>query len=337
MTEGWNIAVLGATGAVGEALLTLLSEREFPVGQLFPLASQPDEADTVLFNGKNVAVQAAEEFDWAQVQLAFFVASQEASAQYADLAAESGCLVIDSSGLFAMDPSVPLVVPTVNPHMLSEYRNRNIIAVAGAAVCQALTAVKPLLEQAVLQRLNLTNLQPASALGKRGVTELAGQATRLLNGYPVEPVLFPAQLAFNLLPCAARMDSEGVVSEERRVVDEVRKVLQDETLPVAVQCVQAPVFYGNAQAVMLETDQMLSQLECIEMLRDVEGIELQEGDAFPTPVGDATQNPHLTIGCVRNDYGLPQAVQFWSVADNVQFGGALMAVHSAELLIRDYL
>ncbi|MGL5759049.1 aspartate-semialdehyde dehydrogenase [Plesiomonas sp.] len=337
MNEGWNIAILGATGAVGEALLTLLGESEFPVGQIYPLVSRAGDADTVLFKGKNIALQSADEFDWAEAQLAFFVASAEASERHAEQAADAGCLVIDSSGLFALDPSVPLVVPSVNPHVLAEFRNRNIVAVASAPVCQLLTAVNPLIETGALQRLSVTNLQSASALGKHAVADLAGQATRLLNGYPVEKSIFPKQLAFNMLPSAARVDDEGFAREERRLVDETRKVLQDDMLPIVAQCVQTPVFYGNAQSVTVETDFPLNTHTCADLLRDSADLTLMEEGDFPTQVSDASGVAHLSIGCLRNDYGLPQAVQFWSVADNVQFGGAMMALQTAERLINEYL
>ncbi|WP_016682011.1 aspartate-semialdehyde dehydrogenase, partial [Yersinia pestis] len=172
MSDGWNIALLGATGAVGEALLELLNERQFPVGELYPLASERSAGATVRFNGKSILVENVAEFDWSQAQLAFFVAGREASAQYAEEAGNAGCLVIDSSGLFAMEPDIPLVVPSVNPQVLADYRNRNIVAVADSLTSQLLTAIKPLTEQAGLSRLHVTNLISASAHGKAAVDDL---------------------------------------------------------------------------------------------------------------------------------------------------------------------
>lgn len=247
MSDGWNIALLGATGAVGEALLELLQERQFPVGELYPLASERSAGANVRFNGKSLLVQNAEEFDWSQAQLAFFVAGSEASARYAEEAGNMGCTVIDTSGLFAMEPDVPLVVPGVNPQVLADYRNRNIVAVADSMVSQLLTAIKPLTEQAGLSRLHVTTLMSVSSRGKVAVDDLAGQSARLLNGIPAEEGVFGKQLAFNLLPLIA--DEQGSVREERLIVDQVRKVLQDEGLPISVSCVQSPVFYGHAQVV----------------------------------------------------------------------------------------
>lgn len=335
MSDGWNIALLGATGAVGDALLELLSERQFPVGELFPLASERSTGQTIRYNGKSLRVQNAAEFDWSQVQLAFFVAGSEASAQFAEEAANQGCLVIDSSGLFAMEHDIPLVVPGVNPDALAHYRNRNIVAVADSLTSQLLTAIKPLTEQAGLARLHVTSLLSVSALGKVAVDDLAGQSARLLNGIPAEEGgLFSKQLAFNLLPLLN--DEEGSVRQERRLVDQVRKVLQNDGLPISVSCVQSPVFYGHAQVVHMEGLRPLSAEEARTELERIDDINLSEEDDFPTQVSDASGNANLSIGCLRNDYGIPEILQFWSVADNVRFGGALMAVETAEKLIGEY-
>lgn len=310
MSDGWNIALLGATGAVGEALLELLQERQFPVGELYPLASERSAGANVRFNGKSLLVQNAEEFDWSQAQLAFFVAGSEASARYAEEAGNMGCLVIDTSGLFAMEPDVPLVVPGVNPQVLADYRNRNIVAVADSMVSQLLTAIKPLTEQAGLSRLHVTTLMSVSSRGKVAVDDLAGQSARLLNGIPAEEGVFGKQLAFNLLPLIA--DEQGSVREERLIVDQVRKVLQDEGLPISVSCVQSPVFYGHAQVVHLEALRPLSAEEARSELEEVEDIQLSEEDDYPTQVTDASGSDALSIGCLRNDYGIPELLQFWA-------------------------
>ncbi|RLM24883.1 aspartate-semialdehyde dehydrogenase [Brenneria alni] len=335
MSDGWNIALLGATGAVGSALLELLQEREFPVGELYPLASERSVGEIIRFNGKSCPVEDAAVFDWSQAQLAFFVADQQASERYAEEAGNAGCLVIDSSGLFALEPDVPLVVPGVNAHALADYRNRNIVAVADSLTSQLLTAIKPLTEAAGLSRLHVTNMLSVSALGKAAVNDLAGQSARLLNGIPPETGIFPKQLAFNLLPLLP--DNEGSVREERRLVDQVRKVLQDEGLPVSVTCIQSPVFYGHAQVVHLEALRPLSAEEARDELLQAGDIQLSEEQDYPTQVGDASGNVLLSIGCLRNDYGIPELLQFWSVADNVRFGGALMAVETAECLVQEYL
>lgn len=319
MSDGWNIALLGATGAVGEALLELLQDRQFPVGELYPLASERSAGANVRFNGKSLLVQNAEEFDWSQAQLAFFVAGSDASARYAEEAGNMGCLV----------------VPGVNPQVLADYRNRNIVAVADSMVSQLLTAIKPLTEQAGLSRLHVTTLMSVSSRGKAAVDDLAGQSARLLNGIPAEEGVFGKQLAFNLLPLIA--DEQGSVREERLIVDQVRKVLQDEGLPISVSCVQSPVFYGHAQVVHLEALRPLSAEEARSELEEVEDIQLSEEDDYPTQVTDASGSDALSIGCLRNDYGIPELLQFWTVADNVRFGGALMAVETAERLVQEQM
>lgn len=334
MSEGWNIAILGATGATGEALLETLTERQFPVGELYALARE-SAGESLRFAGKTVRIEDAEAFDWTQVQLAFFMAGAEASARYAEEATGSGCLVIDTSGLFALEPDVPLVVPEVNPFVLADYRNRNIVAVADSMTSQLLTALKPLIDEGGLSRISVTSLLSVSGQGKKAVDALAGQSAKLLNGIPIdEDDFFGRQLAFNMLPILP--DGEGSVREARRVVDQVRKILQDDGLMISASCVRAPVFYGHAQMVSFEALRPLAAEEARDAFARAEDIVLSEADDFPTQVGDASGSAHLSVGCVHNDYGMPEQIQFWSVADNVRFGGALMAVKIAEKLVQEY-
>ncbi|EAQ5800932.1 aspartate-semialdehyde dehydrogenase [Salmonella enterica] len=336
MSEGWNIAILGATGAVGEALLETLAERQFPVGEIYALARHESAGEHLRFGGKSVIVQDAADFDWTQAQLAFFVAGAEASAAWIDDATNAGCLVIDSSGLFALEPDVPLVVPEVNPYVLADYRNRNVIAVADSLTSQLLAALKPLIDQGGLSRIAVTSMLSASAQGKKAVDALAGQSAKLLNGIPIdEDDFFGRQLAFNMLPLLP--DREGSVRQERRIVDEVRKILQDDSVMISASVVQSPVFYGHAQMVSFEALRPLAAEEAREAFSRGEDIVLSEETDYPTQVGDASGNPQLSIGCVHNDYGMPEQIQFWSVADNVRFGGALMAVKIAEKLVQEYL
>lgn len=336
MSEGWNIAILGATGAVGEAVLETLAERQFPVGDIFALARSESTDENLRFNGKTVPVQDAAAFDWTRAQLAFFAAGTEASATYVEEATNAGCLVIDLSGLFAMEPDVPLVVPEVNPAVLADYRNRNLIAVPDSLTSQLLAALKPLIDVGGLARIAVTSLLSASAQGKKAVDALAGQSARLLNGMPIDDDdFFGRQLAFNMLPLLA--DREGSIAEERRIVDQVRKIMQDEGLTISASCVRAPVFFGHAQVVSFEALRPLAAEEARDAFMNGQDIVLSEENSFPTPVNDASGSAHLAIGCVRNDYGMPEQIQFWSVADNVRFGGALMAVKIAEKLVQEYL
>ncbi|ARE51411.1 putative semialdehyde dehydrogenase [Salmonella enterica subsp. enterica serovar Enteritidis str. 50-5646] len=244
--------------------------------------------------------------------------------------------MIDSSGLFALEPDVPLVVPEVNPYVLADYRNRNVIAVADSLTSQLLAALKPLIDQGGLSRIAVTSMLSASAQGKKAVDALAGQSAKLLNGIPIdEDDFFGRQLAFNMLPLLP--DREGSVRQERRIVDEVRKILQDDGVMISASVVQSPVFYGHAQMVSFEALRPLAAEEAREAFSRGEDIVLSEETDYPTQVGDASGNPQLSIGCVHNDYGMPEQIQFWSVADNVRFGGALMAVKIAEKLVQEYL
>ncbi|KDR05118.1 semialdehyde dehydrogenase [Salmonella enterica subsp. enterica serovar Bareilly str. CFSAN000226] len=326
----------GRNGAVGEALLETLAERQFPVGEIYALARHESAGEHLRFGGKSVIVQDAADFDWTQAQLAFFVAGAEASAAWIDDATNAGCLVIDSSGLFALEPDVPLVAPEVNPYVLADYRNRNVIAVADSLTSQLLAALKPLIDQGGLSRIAVISMLSASAQGKKAVDALAGQSAKLLNGIPIdEDDFFGRQLAFNMLPLLP--DREGSVRQERRIVDEVRKILQDDGVMISASVVQSPVFYGHAQMVSFEALRPLAAEEAREAFSRGEDIVLSEETDYPTQVGDASGNPQLSIGCVHNDYGMPEQIQFWSVADNVRFGGALMAVKIAEKLVQEYL
>ncbi len=335
MTKGWNIAVLGATGAVGEALLTLLEKRQFPINELFLLASERSFGETIRFNSKSYLVEKAEDFDWTCVQIAFFVAGWEASVRYAETAAAAGCIVIDSSSIFAMEDDVPLVVPDVNPSALSEYRNRNIIATASSAVSQLLTSLKPLNDAAGLSHVHVINMLSASSYGKDAINDLANQTARLLNGMGIEKGFYQRQLAFNLLPMI--VDDKGSVPDERHLVNEVRKILRAPELPITVTFIQAPLFYGQAQIVHIESLRPLSEGEVLSLFEGQQDIVTYTQDDYPTPVQDASDSSILSVGCIRNDVGSPEWLQFWSVADNIKFGGALMAIKTAELLVTEYI
>ncbi|OZI14290.1 aspartate-semialdehyde dehydrogenase [Sodalis-like symbiont of Philaenus spumarius] len=313
MSDGWNIALLGATGAVGTALLEIMQERQFPFGELFLLSSARNAGETVWVNGQSLQVSEAAQFDWSQAQLVFFVAGVQTSALYAAEAA-AVCLVVDVSGLFALEPDGPLVVPGVNDDVLADYRDRNMVAVADALTSQILLAVKPLTDLAGLAHLHVRNLLSASSHGKAAVDNLAGQRARLLNGLP---------------------DDAGSVRSERHLVGEVRKILRDEGLPISVISVQTPIFYGHAQLVHLETLRPMAAEEAHVALVAGEGLMLSEEPDYPTPVEDASVNIALNIGCLRNDDGLPALLQFWLVAANVRFSGALMAVLTAEKLMAE--
>lgn len=291
------------------------------------MSSERSAGETVRVNGQNLQISETAQFDWSLTQLAFFIAGAQALALYAADAA-AGCLVVDVSSLFALEPDVPLVVPVVNDDVLADYRNRNMVAVADLLTSQLLVAVKPLTDLAGLSHLHVSTMLSASAHGKAAVDNVAGQSAHLLNGLAADPGFFPRQLAFNLLLLLP--DDAGAVCSERRLVDEVRKILRDDGLPISVSSVQTPIFYGHAQLVHLETLRPMTSEEAWGSLAAGEGLTLSDELDYPTPVEDASENVALKIGCLRNDYGMPDLLQFWSVADNVRFVGALMAVCTAK-------
>lgn len=331
MSDGWNIALLGATGATGSALLDLLAERQFPVGELFLLASEHSAGESVRFKGKTLKVTQAAEFDWTQAQLAFFVAGPEASERYAEQATNAGCLVIDSSGQFSLDPDVPLVVPEVNPQVLEEYRNRNIVSVADSLTCQLLSVIKPLADQAGAGRLQIVNLLSVATSGKAAIDALAGESASLLSGIPVDQYYFGRQLAFNLL--SKPIDQQGSVTSERRLVEQVRKVMQDDGLPVAVTSIQAPSFYINSQIVHFEALRPLAAEEAEHILGTISDLMLESAETQDT---ETEHNRYISISGLRNDYGMAEVLQFHSTADHIHFGGAMMAIKTAEKLVQEY-
>ena len=338
MSQQFNVAVLGASGAVGQAMIEILEERAFPVATLYPLASSRSAGDTVRFGGKNIEIKDVEEFDWSQVQIALFSAGAEVSAKWAPIAAEQGCIVIDNTSCFRYDEDIPLVIPEVNPDALADFRNRNIIANPNCSTIQMLVALKPLQDEVGIARINVATYQSVSGSGKEGVSELAGQTAHLLNGRPVEPTIYPQQIAFNLIPQIDSFTDNGYTREEMKMVWETQKILGDASIAVNPTCVRVPVFYGHAEAVHVELHQPLDAEQVKELLRNAPGVTLFEDDAdYPTPVRDATGKDEVLVGRVRQDISHPSGINMWIVADNVRKGAATNSVQIAELLVRDYL
>lgn len=333
--SAWNIAIVGATGQVGSALVELLEQRSIEIEHLYLIGSDNSEGENVRFRGKNLTVLNSEQMDWSQCHFAFFVASKMVSEKYAQIAAQSGCIVIDASGYFAEQDHIPLLVPGVNNTILSEYRNENIIAVASAPVCQLLRSVASLTDVELLVSLHVTNFVPASLYGKKGVDELASQSARLLNGLPVENEIFDNQLAFNLLPLFHQVNH--IIFSEKSQVDQIRKVTHNYQLAVSVESVTVPVFYGLSQAVNIVSSNPIQ----LDNGRFNEFCVAVQESTLPTPVTEVNveskDNLTIKMANLRHGYGNFEQVQFWSVADNVRYLGGLMLIETLELLINDYL
>ncbi|PKF79010.1 aspartate-semialdehyde dehydrogenase [Vibrio sp. vnigr-6D03] len=336
MSQEFNVAILGATGAVGETILEVLKEREFPVGELHLLASERSEGKTYRFNGKTIRVQNVEDFDWSQVHIALFSAGGSLSEKWAPIAADEGVVVIDNTSQFRYDYDVPLVIPEVNPEAIAEFRNRNIIANPNCSTIQMLVALKPIHDQAGIERINVSTYQSVSGAGKSGVDELAGQTAHLLNGKPVEEKAFSQQIAFNCIPQIDKFMDNGYTKEEMKMVWETQKIFNDASIMVNPTCVRVPVFYGHAEAVHVETRTPIDADQVAQLLEQTDGIEVFYGEEFPTQVRDAGGKDHVMVGRIRNDISHHSGVNLWVVADNVRKGAATNAVQIAEVLIRDY-
>ncbi len=338
--EAVNVAVVGVTGAVGEVMLEILESRNFPVDTLFPLASSRSAGKSVQFRGKRHTVQDLSEFDFSQTPIALFSAGGDISAEFAPIAAEAGCVVIDNTSHFRRDADIPLVVPEVNPEAIAQYRNRGIIANPNCSTIGMLVALKPIYDAVGIERINVATYQAVSGTGKAAIEELAGQTARLLNGKPADPEVYPKQIAFNVLPHIDSFQDNGYTREEMKMVWETQKILSDETVSVNPTCVRVPVFFGHAEAVHIETRDPISAEAARALLEAAEGvvvIDQHEAGGYPTPVSDSAGQDPVFVGRIRADISHPRGLNLWVVADNVRKGAALNSVQIAEILLSQYL
>jgi len=340
MTTKFDIAILGATGAVGETLLEILAERKFPVGKIYCLASEKSAGQTVLFKNKPILVQDAENFDFSTVQICFSAVEAPITKKYAPRAADAGCVVIDKSSQFRYDPDVPLVIPEVNPEALENYRERNIIAVPNCSTIPILVALKPIYDAVDVERMNIATYQSVSGAGKNGIEELTEQTRNLFNNKSIKIKYFPVQIAFNIIPHIDEFLENGYTKEEMKIVWESQKILNDQNIQINPTAVRVPVFYGHSAAVHIETRDKISADDARELLRQSPGIiviDEHKSGGYPTPVILAEHKDAVFVGRIREDISHPLGLDFWVMADNVRKGAALNAVQIAELLVRDYL
>ncbi|GAA4872238.1 aspartate-semialdehyde dehydrogenase [Ferrimonas pelagia] len=334
----YNVAVLGASGAVGQTMIEILEQRGFPVAKLFPLASANSVGKTVSFNGEELDIIDVETFDWTTAEIGLFSAGGSVSEKYASIAADAGCVVIDNTSHFRNDPEIPLVVPEVNPHALADFRNRNIIANPNCSTIQMLVALKPLHDQFGIERINVCTYQSVSGAGKRAIEELAKQCSQLLQGMPATTDAFDQQIAFNVLPKIDVFMDNGYTKEEMKMVWETQKIFGDADIKVNATAVRVPVFYGHAEAIHIETRMPTSVDEAKALLAQAPGVTLMEQDEdYPTQIGNAQGQDDVFVGRVRQDISHPQGLNLWVVADNIRKGAALNSVQIAELLVQDYL
>jgi aspartate-semialdehyde dehydrogenase len=340
MSKTFDVAVVGATGVVGEAMLDILSERKFPVGKVHALASERSVGNTVNFGGRELKVGDLADFDFSQVQIGLFSAGASISAEYAPKAAAAGCIVIDNTSQFRYDDDIPLVVPEVNEDAIAGYKTRGIIANPNCSTIQMVVALKPIYDAVGIERINVCTYQAVSGAGRELIEDLVRQTTLLLNGRPLELQGPAKQIAFNVIPHIDVFLDNRYTKEEMKMVWETRKILGDDEILVNPTAVRIPVFYGHSEAVHIETRDKISAAEVVELLRQAPGVKVIDGvetGSYPTAVTDSSGADPVFVGRIREDISHPRGIDLWVVADNIRKGAALNSVQIAEKLAKNYL
>jgi len=340
MSERFDVAVVGATGAVGETMLSILAERNFPLGEIYAVASSRSAGKKVLFGNRQLTVEDLSTFDFKRARIGLFSPGASISREYAPKAAEAGCVVIDNTSQFRYDADIPLVVPEVNPEAIGDYKNRGIIANPNCSTIQMVVALKPIYDAVGIVRINVCTYQAVSGTGKEAIEELATQTANLLNGKPITSVVYPKQIAFNALPHIDTFQDNGYTKEEMKMVWETRKILGDESILVNPTAVRIPVFYGHSEAVHMETREKITADQARELLRRAPGIQVLDehrDGGYPTAVTESAGTDATFVGRIREDISHSHGLNIWVVSDNVRKGAALNSVQIAEFLVKDYL
>ncbi|MBL4761829.1 MAG: aspartate-semialdehyde dehydrogenase [Methylophaga sp.] len=340
MSKKVNVAVVGATGAVGETMLELLHQRDFPIDNIYALASERSAGSTVRFGNKSLIVENLATFDFSKVQIGLFSPGASVSKIYAPKAAEAGCIVIDNTSQFRYDDDIPLVVPEVNPDAIADYKNRGIIANPNCSTIQMMVALKPIYDAVGITRLNVCTYQAVSGTGKPAMEELAKQTAALLNGRTVETDVYPKQIAFNVIPHIDVFMDNGYTKEEMKMVWETKKIMGDDAILVNPTAVRVPVFYGHSEAIHIETKDKITAKEAKKLLSETPGIVVLDehtDGGYPTAVSDASGTDPVYVGRIREDISHPKGLNLWVVADNVRKGAALNSIQIAEVLVEKYL
>jgi len=341
MSKTIDVAILGATGLVGETILTVLEERKFPVGNLYPLASERSAGKSVQFKGRSIRTLDAAKFDFKRAQIGLFSAGGDVSAKYAPIAAAAGCIVVDNTSQFRYDDDVPLVVPEVNPEAIAHYKPRGIIANPNCSTIQMVVALGPIHDAVGIERINVATYQSVSGAGRQAVEELASQTAKLLNGLPIDPPQkFAKQIAFNCVPQIDKFMDNGYTKEEMKMHWETQKIFGDSTIRVNATAVRVPVFYGHSEVVHIETRRKITAAEARALLEKAPGVEViddRKPGGYPTAVTEAANHDTVYVGRIREDMSHDRGLDLWIVADNIRKGAASNAVQIAEILARDYL
>lgn len=337
--EAYNVAVVGATGAVGEQMREVLEERLFPVGELRLLASERSAGQFLAFRGERIRVEVLGEDSFKDIDIALFSAGSSVSDKVAPLAVASGSVVVDNTARFRMEPDVPLVVPEVNPLEIARYKNRGIIANPNCSTIQMVVALKPIHDAARIKRVVVSTYQSVSGAGRMAMEELSQQTVALLSGKDLEREKFPHQIAFNCIPHIDTFVEGGYTQEEMKMIQETRKLLDEPSLRITATAVRVPVFCGHSESVNIETEKKLTVRDLQVILREAPGVLLcdePENNRYPMAI-DAVGKDATLVGRLREDDSVPNGINLWIVADNLRKGAALNAVQIVEILIRDYL
>ncbi len=340
MSKTYNIAVVGATGAVGEMMLSILEERHFPVGEVYALASANSVGKRLSFKGGTLKVEDLATFDFSKVQIGLFSPGASVSEIYAPIAAAAGCVVIDNTSQFRYDEDIPLVVPEVNPQAIAQYKTRGIIANPNCSTIQMLVALKPIYDAVGITRINVATYQAVSGTGKEAIEELGRQTSNIFNLQPIEASVYPKQIAFNVLPQIDVFMDNGYTKEEMKMVWETQKIMGDSNILVNATAVRVPVFYGHSEAVHIETRDKISASEVRALLEKADGVTVIDervNGGYPTAVTHSAGHDATFVGRIREDISHPRGIDLWVVSDNIRKGAALNSIQIAEVLIRDYL
>ncbi len=339
--NGYRVAVLGATGLVGDMMIKILEERDFPVTELLPLASNRSLGKRVEFHGRHIPVIDVATFDFSRADIGLFSAGGDVSREYAPKAGAAGCVVIDNTSEFRYDDDIPLVVPEVNPHTIAQYKNRGIIANPNCSTIQMVVALKPIYDAVGIERINVATYQSVSGAGKEAVDELAAQTAALLNGREAPPAAVVAKrIAFNCVPQIDKFQDNGYTKEEMKLFWETQKIFADKTIRVNATTVRVPVFFGHSEAVHIETRQRISANDARELLLHANGVTVMDErrpGGYPTAALEAANHDTVYVGRIREDISHERGLNLWIVSDNIRKGAATNSVQIAEILARDHI
>ncbi|MFZ5775619.1 MAG: aspartate-semialdehyde dehydrogenase [Thermodesulfobacteriota bacterium] len=338
-TRKFKVAVAGATGAVGGAMLDVLERRDFPLDELRLLASARSVGKKLKFKGQEIAVQEMTKDSFKDIDIALFSAGASRSLEFAPAAAAAGAVVVDNSSAYRMDPEIPLVVPEVNPHAIAQYKKRGIIANPNCSTIQMLVALKPIHDKVRIKRIVVSTYQAVSGTGAKAIEELDAQVRAYAAGKPMEKSVYPHQIAFNCLPQIDSFLDNGYTKEEMKMVNETRKMFEDPTIGVTATTVRVPVFYGHSESVNIETEKKITAAEVKALLKNAPGVKLVDEPTlsqYPMAI-DCAGKFETLVGRIREDESIANGINLWVVADNILKGAALNAVQIAEVLIKDYL